>query len=113
MWLKGPRVVSVAWLNVIFSTCHILKKTSLFVKSPQEQNVPLLQERVTSPSAGVCLCVFMVVSVCRSLLGGWSQWHLCCHWAAWLVSYVITRAWLHTDMTKNALEYTAAFKFLY
>lgn len=30
----------------------------------------LLQERVTSLSAGACLCVFMDVCVCRSLLGG-------------------------------------------
>ena len=57
-------MVSVAWLNVIFSTCHILKKTSLFAKSPQEQNVPLLQERVNIPE---CWCVFVCVHGCECL----------------------------------------------
>lgn len=52
VWLKGQKVVSVAWLNVTFSS---VKKTSLFVKLPQEQNVPLLQECDESPRARVSM----------------------------------------------------------
>lgn len=83
VWLKGPRVVSVTWLSVTFSR---VKKTSLFVKLPQEQNVPLLQEQVT------CLCV--CVCVCRSRLGGWLACWISVAFVLWaacaLVSHDIT-----------------------
>ena len=64
VWLEGPRVVSVAWLNVVFSS---VKKTSLFVKSPQEQNVPLLQEHVTCakfPCVSLHMCLYVCPRVC-------------------------------------------------
>lgn len=62
-----------------------------------------------SPRASVCERVYVCMCVCVSAgatlvaawLAGWSHWHLGCHWAAWLVSYVITKAWLHADMNKN------------
>lgn len=66
VWLKGPRVASVARLHVILSSVN---KTSLFVKSPQEQNVPLQQECVACPH--VLLCVSVYVCVCWSHFGGW------------------------------------------
>lgn len=107
VWLKGPRVVSVARLHVIISS---VKKTSLFVKSPQEQNVPLQQECVVCPH--VLLCLGVCLPEPHWWLAGWSWWHLGCHWAAWLVSYVITKAWLHTGTIKNVVEYTEAFSIL-
>lgn len=75
VWLKRPRVVSVAWRDDMFSS---VKKTSLFVKSPQEQNVPLLQERVTcaeSPCVPLCVCswVCMCLQDPACWLAGWSQ----------------------------------------
>lgn len=62
-------VVSVAWLHVMFSS---VKKTSLFVKSPQEQNVPLLQECVTcARSPRVTVGVRVCVLAGAGLVAGW------------------------------------------
>lgn len=61
MWLKGTRVAKVPRLHVILSS---VKKTSLFVKLPQEQTVPLQQECV------VCPHVLLYVSVCVCVCAG-------------------------------------------
>lgn len=49
----------------------------------------------------VCVLVCVCVCVCWSLYGDWLA-GLCGIWPAWLVSHVITKAWLHTDITINA-----------
>lgn len=106
VWLKGPRVVSVA-------PCHNFQC---------EENKAIC-EVATGPectfATGVC-CVSprAAVSECVCLpephwwLAGGSWWHLGCHWAAWLVSYVITKAWLPTYTIKNVVKYTEAFSIL-
>lgn len=82
----------------------VQKKTSLFVKSPQEQNVPLQLECASClhvPSS-VCVCVFVFVCLLEPFqLAGWlSNRCFGCHWLAWLV---INRAWLHAGMNRKGL----------
>lgn len=59
--------MSVAWLHVTFSS---MRKTSLFVKLPQEQNVPLpvKQDHDTCPRS-MCVCLWVCDGA--SLVAGW------------------------------------------
>lgn len=113
MWLQGPRVVSVAWPGVIFSS---MKKTSLFVKSPQEQSVPLRQECVTcAESSHVCVRVCAGASLVAGWLAGVSvAFGLSLGSLAGEPCYYqssVTHS--YTDVTKDAFDYTAAFRYFF